>query len=436
MTNKMQVNLRNVVLDILLELNKPESLSHIVIGNALAKYQYLDKQERSFITRLAQGTIERQIELDYIIDAFSKTPVKKQKPLIKSVLRMSVYQLKYMDSVPEPAVVNEAVKLVTKRGFGTLKGFINGVLRNIARGLDNLEYPDREKDYNRYLSVAYSIPEWIVNMWRQDYTDADIEKMLSAFNKERSTYIRCNTSKITPDALKEHLISEGVTVDNTELDYVFRISDYDYLGDLTSFDNGEFQVQDISSVMAGEGNIIGTADYIVDVCAAPGGKSINAALKATQGVVDARDVSDYKVSLIESNLERLGITHVKTKVWDATVRDESVVGKADVVIADLPCSGLGIIGRKPDIRYNATIEGIESLAKLQRQILSVVWEYVKPGGHLIYSTCTISKLENDDNVNWFCANYPFTLVEEPINMIPKEQCSDGFFIARLVRNVD
>lgn len=431
--NKMKVNLRNVVLDILLELDKPDTFSHMVIGNALAKYQYLDKQERSFITRLAQGTVERQIELDYIIDAFSKTPVAKLKPLIRCLLRMSVYQLKYMDSVPESAVCNEAVKLATKRGFATLKGFVNGVLRNIARNIENIKYPDKETEYSRYLSVVYSVPEWIIDMWLADYEGIDIESVLASFNKERATYIRCNTGKVSPEELVKHLESEGVTVERTQFDYAFKISGYDYLGDLESFADGEFQVQDISSVMAGEGDIIKTNDYVVDVCAAPGGKSINAALKAYEGTVDARDVSDNKVALIESNLDRLGIYNVKTKVWDATIKDESVVGKADVVIADLPCSGLGIIGRKPDIRYHATMDKIKSLAELQRQILSVVWEYVKPGGYLIYSTCTLNRIENEFNVKWFCDNYPFELVQEPINMIPKEHSLDGFFIARLRR---
>ncbi len=431
--NKMQVNLRNVVLDILLELNKPDAMSHIVIGQALAKYQYLDKQERSFITRIAQGTVERQIELDYIINTFSKTPVNKLKPLIRCLLRMSVYQLKYMDSVPESAVCNEAVNLAVKRGFGTLKGFVNGVLRSVARGIDAVEYPDKEKDWLQYLSVKYSVPEWIVNMWITDYPDINIEEVLNSFNKERVTYIRCNTSKLTPAEISKHLESEGVNVENTKLDYVFKISGYDYLGELESFVSGEFQVQDISSVMAGEGDVIKPADYVIDVCSAPGGKSINAALKAYEGCVDARDISDYKVSLIESNIDRLGINNIKTKVWDATVKDESVVEKADVVIADLPCSGLGIIGRKPDIRYHATQDKIESLVELQRKILSVVWEYVRPGGILVYSTCTVNRMENDSNVDWLCKEYPYELMEPPITILPDDTHTDGFFIARLRR---
>lgn len=436
-TNKMQVNLRAIVLDILMELNKPESFSHVVIGNALAKYQYLDKNERSFITRLAVGTVERKIELDYIIDAFSKTPSVKQKPLIRAVLEMSVYQLKYMDGVPESAVCNEAVKLVGKRGFSQLKGFVNGVLRNVARNINKIEYPDKNTDTERYLSVVYSCPEWIVRMWTESYSTETVEHMLKSFCDTKCTYIRCNTNKVTPDELKAHLEKENVIVENISpeygIKYGFKISGYDFLWDLETFKNGEFQVQDISSMLAGEGDIIKPSDYIIDVCAAPGGKSINAALKASSGKVEARDVSEQKVSLIENNLQRLEIDNLTCKVWDATVKDDTAVEKADVVIADLPCSGLGIIGRKPDIKYNTSPEKLENLAQLQKDILSVVWEYVKPGGYIIYSTCTVNKGENEDNVKWFTENYPFEKVQECITLLPGVNGTDGFFIARLRR---
>lgn len=462
-TTSMQVNLRAIVLDILMELNKPDTFSHVVMGNALTKYQYLDKQERSFITRLAVGTVERKIELDYIIDIFSNTPSAKQKPLIRSVLEMSVYQLKYMDSVPESAVCNEAVKLVEKRGFSKLKGFVNGVLRNIARNIGDVKYPNRNDDLIKYFSVTYSCPEWIVKMWTESYSEETVENMLKTVGNTNSTYIRCNTGKVTPQELKAHLEAENVVVEDIFLDMSdntiknafggveerisaeyknekstlmvypngLKISNYDYLCDLQSFQNGEFQVQDISSMLAGEGNIIKSNDYIIDVCAAPGGKSINAALKAPEGKVEARDVSEYKISLIENNLERLGISNVTCKVQDASVRDETAVGTADVVIADLPCSGLGIIGRKPDIKYNVSPQKLKSLAKLQRDILSVVWEYVKPGGYLIYSTCTINRGENEENVSWFTENFPFEQVGECVTLLPGINSTDGFFIAHL-----
>ena len=452
MTDRMQVNLRQTALEILLEAHKNEALLNVVLGEALAKYQKHKKNERSFISRLVQGTEEKRIELDYIIDNFSKTPVKKQKPFIRTLLEMSVYQLKYMDSVPASAVCNEAVKLAVKKNFGTLKGFVNGVLRNISRNLDSVEYPDREKDERLYLSVRYSIPTELLDCLLNSYDVGALESMFTAFEREKATYIRCNTSKLTADELASHLRDEGVSVSKLEeypqLDYALKISGYDYLRKLKSFADGEFQVQDLSSMLAGEGNIIKETDDIIDVCAAPGGKSINAALKAVRGHVEARDISEKKTAMIEENIERLGLQNISCKVWDATVRDETCIEKADVVIADLPCSGLGIIGRKPDIKYHVTQEKIDGLAALQRNILATVWEYVKENGHLIYSTCTITPQENQENVKWFLENYPFELVGEPKVLLPgsggksgdgsqaccnRDNSGDGFFIARMRR---
>jgi 16S rRNA (cytosine967-C5)-methyltransferase len=430
-----------VVLDILLEVEKGQP-SHIVMGNALKKYQYLDKQDRSFISRLTLGTIERRITLDYIIDKFSTTKVSKQKPAIRNILRMGVYQLVYMDKVPVSAACNEAVKLAEKKGFRTLKGFVNGVLRNIARSIDTISYPDRNADLTAYLSVTYSMPAWIVEMWRQDYGDDKTESMLEATTRDKYTFIRCNTNKISTEQLIEKLKSENVNarfakdvLADARLqipDYALVIDGYDYLEALDSFNAGCFWVQDISSMLAA-GDVIETSSRCLDVCAAPGGKSLNAAAIAVNGTVESRDVSDYKVSLINENINRLGFSNITTKVWDATVFDESSAGKFDAVIADLPCSGLGIAGRKPDIRYNATPEGVGSLSALQREILKVVSQYVKPGGVLIYSTCTLTKAENDQNAAWIAQNLPFDTISDATTIFSGELGTDGFFIARFRR---
>lgn len=429
------VNEREIVLDILMELEKADTMSHMVIGAALTKYQYLLKNQRSFIARLAQGTLERRIELDYIIDSYSKTPVKKMKPLIRNLLELSVYQLKYMDSVPVSAVCNEAVKLAGKRSFTNLKGFVNGVLRNIARNPEKCIYPDKNKDYVKYLSVTYSMPEWLINLWRSAYSDSELEQMLQGFYEEKTTTIRCNTQKLSVTELQEKLLAEGITAARVEgIDYALSIKGYDYLSGLDSFRKGEFFVQDISSMLAGELAAPGENDNIIDVCAAPGGKSMNAALKMKNGHVEARDLSDFKVSLIEENLERLKLDNITTKVWDALCLDQSAVGRADIVLADLPCSGLGIIGRKPDIKYHVDEEKLKSLAALQREILSVVCQYVKPGGYLIYSTCTINREENEENAQWFTKEFPFTLEGSMRQLIPGRDGTDGFFMARFKKD--
>ena len=434
MTNS--VNLRALVLEMLVEIIENKQYSHLLLRAVLEKYQYLEKQERAFITRLTEGTIEHLIEIDYIIDSFSKTKVKKMKPVIRNILRMGVYQIKYMDSVPDSAVCNEAVKLAKKRGFSQLSGFVNGVLRTIAREIDSVKYPGEKKEPEHYLEIMYSMPRWIVNQWMDEYGYDKTKEMLVNFQKENPISIRTNTTKCTPEELKARLEQEGVSVAPIPLlDYAFDISGFDYLGNLESFEDGLFYVQDISSMMVAEIASPGQGDYVIDVCAAPGGKSLHIAqmLQGT-GMVDARDLTDYKVELIEENIERFGLSNMKAVCMDATIKDEASIEKADVLICDLPCSGLGILGKKTDIRYKMTPEGQADLVALQRKILDTVWEYVKPGKTLVYSTCTIHKEENENNVLWFLETHKDFSLESMKQLFPGEETHDGFFIARLKRN--
>ena len=454
---QMDVNIRAVVLDILTEIEKEGEFSHITINNALLKYQYLDRTQRAFINRLSLGTIECRIEMYYILNQYSKTPVNKMKPLIRRIMRMAVYQIIYMENVPDSAACNEAVKLAAKRGFTGLKGFVNGVLRNISRNKDNITYPDKAKETKKYLSVKYSMPEWIIELWNTNMSYEEIEDILAGMRKDKKTYIRCNTLKGSTDYIKKILEEEGVTVTEVSgLSYAYEISGYDYLTALKSFNEGLYQIQDISSMMAGEYVKPSTDSLIVDVCAAPGGKSINAALKLAEAAYDnkdipesgiskevlkgitgrviARDVSDYKASLIDDNVARLGIPYIDVEVHNALEFDEELEGKADIVIADLPCSGLGIMGRKPDIRYNITKEKIDDIISLQRDILKVVSRYVKTGGTLVYSTCTINRAENEDNADWICNTLGFSKDGEYRQMLPSAKAdNDGFFVAGLIK---
>ena len=428
------VNDRELILEILLAVTRDGEYSHIALRNVLENYQYLDKSERAFITRVTEGTLERMIELDYIINQFSKTKVNKMKPVIRTIIRSAVYQLKYMDSVPDSAVCNEAVKLAGKRGFSGLKGFVNGVLRNISRNLDNVKYPDKS-DTVKWLSVMYSMPEWIITEWLKNYDCEMVEKMLQAFLAERPTTIRCNLSQISRDELAEELKKEGVKVRLCDaVDSALFISGYDYLGALESFRTGHFQVQDISSMEVAEWADPKEDEYIIDVCAAPGGKSLHLADKLTgKGHVEARDLTPYKVDLIRDNIARIGIDNIEAVCQDATVYDEASEKKADILIADLPCSGLGVLGKKTDLKYKMNPDTQEELVHLQREILSVVHRYVKSGGKLLYSTCTIHRAENQENAAWFAEQYPeFELVRER-QFLPGVDDSDGFYIAEFVR---
>ena len=439
---------RELILGILLEVTRGEEYSHIALRNVLNKYQYLDKKERAFITRVTEGTLEHMIEIDYIINQFSQVKVNKMKPVIRCIIRSAVYQLKYMDSVPDSAVCNEAVKLAVKKGFYTLKGFVNGVLRNIARNIDNVTYPDKE-DYVNYLSIHYSMPTWILEQWLGYYDKETIETMLEDFLKEKPTTIRWNPNCMSKEALVESLEKEGVHVENHPyLPYALWISSYDYLADLESFQKGGFYVQDISSMLVGHIANPKEGDQVIDVCAAPGGKALHVAeLLNGTGHVEARDLTDYKVHLIQENIFRSGMKNIDAVRWDATVLDEKSVEQMDVVIADLPCSGLGVLGKKTDLKYKMTRETQEDLVSLQRQILSNVQAYVKRDGTLVYSTCTIHEEENMGNVRWFLQQYPqFELdsiedivcdvlrdsVQEKgcLQLLPGVHESDGFFIAK------
>lgn len=421
-----RVNIRALALELLLEITEQGAYSHIVLHGALEKYQYLSKQDRAFLTRLTEGTVERMLELDYIIDQFSKIRTSKMKPVIRNIMRMSVYQLKYMDRIPDSAVCNEAVKLAQKKGFTNLKGFVNGVLRSIAKGLDTIVCPS--------LSVQYSMPEWIVRQWTEEYGEEMALKMLESQYEERPVTIRVNLKEITKEELKKRLLSEGACVQDIEdMDCALAISGYDHLRALPSFQEGLFQVQDVSSMRAALMAAPKQGDYCIDVCAAPGGKSLHLAeLMQGTGMVEARDLTDYKVSMIKENITRARAQNIQAVRMDATIPDAASVEKADVVLADLPCSGLGVLNKKSDLKYRQNPAQQKELVRLQRKILDTVWQYVKPGGTLLYSTCTVHKEENEGNVSWFAAHYPFELKEQ-VQMLPGMGPWDGFYIAKLER---
>lgn len=427
-------NSRELILEILLQVTRDGEYSHIALKNALDQYQYLDKRERAFITRVVNGTLERMIELDYILNQFSKVKVDKMKPVIRTILRSAVYQLRYMDSVPDSAVCNEAVKLTVKRGFGNLRGFVNGVLRNIGRNLADINYPSTgNRAYD--LSVRYSVPEWILKQWLAEYDEATVRAMAEEFLKEKPVTVRFNPDRITKEELIRLLKSEGVCVEEDEtLPCALHLSGYDHLSGLSSFRQGYYQVQDVSSMQVGEWAEVQEGDYIIDVCAAPGGKALHAAelLRGT-GHVEARDLTEYKVDMIYENIARSGLTNIEALRWDALQSDERVIGKADIVIADLPCSGLGVLGKKPDLRYKMSRETQEELAALQRNILAVVSGYVKPQGKLLYSTCTINREENEENAAWIQEHCEgFRLIREK-QTLPGRDAGDGFYLAMFRR---
>ena len=444
------INPREMILEILLQIEEGEH-SHIAIRSALSKYQFLPRQERAFITRVCEGTLEYRIQIDYILDSFSKVTVDKMKPPIREILRSAVYQLRYMDSVPDRAVCNEAVKLTQRKGFYNLKPFVNGVLRTIAREMNQVKFPSREENLVRSLSVEYSMPEQLVERWLEAYGEEITEKILKDFLEEKPLTVRCRTYLNSQEAIVKSLTDQGVKVEPAPyLPYACHISGFDHILALDAFINGKILVQDVSSMLVAEAADPQKGDYVIDVCAAPGGKSLHVGDKMEGfGTVDARDVSQYKVNLIEENIRRTNSINVQAKVQDATIFDQESELLADIVLADVPCSGYGVIGKKPDIKYRVTPQKQEEIVILQRTILDRAANYVKPRGTLIFSTCTITKEENEENMMWFLQNYPFKLESlDPclpeelhsettalgyLQLLPGVHKTDGFFIAKFRR---
>lgn len=455
MTNT--INEREIALDILMEVNEKEQYIHVLLNDALRKYQYLEKNERAFISRLVKGTMERRLTLDYVINQVSSVRVNKMKPLIRNLMRMSVYQMMYMEQVPVSAVCNEAVKLAKKRKFTNLSGFVNGVLRNISRQLPQIKLPND-------LSIKYSVPQELVGMLEASYGREMTELILESFLKEKKVSAITNTVKITKKELVNLLKSQGITVEDAPyVEDAFILSDYNYLDDIEEFSAGMFQIQDISSMLAGVIASPAKDSTVLDVCAAPGGKSIFAALMMSgTGHVISRDVSERKTGQIEENVERLGLSNIDVEVSDAAVHNIEDEDMADMLIADLPCSGIGIIGRKPDIKYNVSRDKIDGIIQLQRKILDSIYSDVKHGGYIVYSTCTLNSQENEENVRYIkskgfeavdiTASLPEKLIDDAkragkhyydklikdaadgmLTLIPGVYECDGFFVAKLKR---
>ena len=469
-----EINVRELVLESLTEIDRGERSASQSMEETLRQYQYLSKQERSFYTRLCQGTIEYRLQLDYLIDQVSNTPVKRCKPYIRNILRMSLYQIRFMDGVPEAAVCNEAVKLAEKKGFRSLKGFVNGVLRNLIRQQDTLTLPDRETDMSLYLSIVYSMPEWLVQELIEWYGSELTEGMLEAFLQDSPLTVRINQLRTSKEEVIKLLESEEIQVEEGYYaENALRLSGINYVNRIKPFRQGLITIQDESSILQGYLIYLFPGAQVLDLCAAPGGKTLHAAERLLvvenqsqkqgediqPGRVISRDISDHKLIRIQENAERMGYSNVQIEKWDARQPEEKLFQAMDLVIADLPCSGLGVIGRKPDIKYRLTKEQFEELVELQREILKTAGQYVKPGGRLIYSTCTINPKENQEQVAWIQehlplesvplqAELPETLVsqlagqpgtdleEGYCTLIPGKQHCDGFFMAVFQRKVE
>lgn len=442
----IQINPREVAAEAMMQIMAEGAYNTVALRRLLRQNGAMQKQEKAFVTEIVNGTLRNIAYIDYVIGQFSNTKIQKIKPWLLAVLRTAVYQILFL-TVPDNAACNEAVKLANERGYKGLSGFVNGLLRTIAREKQNITLP--EKNTAEYLHIVYSHPLWLVKMWIAYYGYAQTEALCKANNISPDVTIRINTTQTNQTALQEMLEKEQISVQKGVLcENALHLTKTADLTKSMSFQNGLFHVQDESSQLAAAALAPKSGQKILDICAAPGGKSFTIAqMMENKGEVVARDIYAHKVDLIAEGAKRLGLSIVHTEVHDATVFVEKDKEAFDAVLADVPCSCLGLLRKKPDIRLKKDGSEIDNLIPIQRKILEQAAMYVKTGGVLLYSTCTLSKKENEKNVEWFLQNHPEYTLEDMTPYLPKQMAdmgkqgyltvfphihhTDGFFIARL-----
>ncbi len=427
-------NLRVIVFDSLMECLKNGRKSHILIKDVLDKYDYLDNTDKNFIKKLFEGTIEKMIALDHVLDECSSKPMSKCKFEIKLILEMAAYQILFMDRVPDSAACDEAVKLCKKKSREELSGFVNGVLRALVRRKDELLKFDSIEPLSTRMSVKYSVPEWIVSMMIKEIVGKDpvkADKFFKALTDKRPTVVRVTDKDKESDILSKWDEKKINYVKSEKSERVYRLCDHGSVSEIPGFGEGLLYIQDESSMMAVKEAVsfCPNAKTMLDLCSAPGGKGIYALelLGAqTQGIL--ADVSEEKVALINDNLQRLNIKNATSVINDATILKEEFIDHFDMVIADVPCSGLGVISRKSDLKYNISNEGMAEICKLQKEIIDKAMGYVKKEGILLYSTCTLHKAENEKMRAYILDKGGFELLSEK-RLCPDSDDTDGFFFA-------
>ena len=432
MENK-KTNPRALALDV---LTKCESGGYSNIAlDTIIKRNDLSSADRGLMTALIYGVIERKITLDYIISSLSSIPNSKIEKDTRNILRMGLYQLRYMQKIPAFAALNETVSLANKRS----KGFVNAILRSYLREGNKIAFPDKN-DPVKYLSVHYSIGESLAQTLLLSYSFDECKNILNAFSQIAPITLRVNNLKGTRDEIFSEL--NGARLTDFSPDGI--ILESAAVSELECLKDGRVTVQDEASQICIRALDAKENDLVLDVCACPGSKSFGAAMTMqNKGKILAFDIHENKLSLITKGAERLGIDIIETQAHDARKPIEELFDKADKIICDVPCSGFGVISKKPEIRYKDVSESAR-LPEIQYDILENVSNYLKVGGTLVYSTCTILPDENENNIEKFLAEHknfelvPFSVGELEVNsgmitLLPQKHHTDGFFIAKLKR---
>lgn len=442
------VKTREIALDILLSIEGGKTFSNIALNKLIPEKS--ERRDESFIRELVYGVVENKLLIDSIIKDTSNIKLKKIHPAIMEILRIGIYQIGFMDKVPNSAAVNESVKLARKRGHRGSVGYVNGTLRNISRNPDIFtSVTDRENPLD-YLSIKFSHPRYLVSQWLDEYGYDFTEELLAGNNKRPKLNIRVNKLKISRDQLKFKLEDKGLNCHFGILsDDCLIIDNPSRITELEEFKKGLFTIQDESSMLVGKVMDPKEGSLVLDMCSAPGGKATHMAeLMNNKGRVIGRDIYSHKLKLIAENVKRLGIDIIKIENYDALKLDSDLINMVDYCLVDAPCTGFGLIRRKPEIKWNRNKEDIKNLVSLQYRILNTAKNYVKDGGTLLYSTCTISRSENISIVEKFLANNENFQLEEIsgihekfdvfntfqkgfLQLYPHIHGTDGFFIAKM-----
>ena len=461
---------REAVLTILTRIREEGTYSHIAVKEMLdqCEREGMDRRQRAFVKRLTEGIIERRIEIDNVIRTYTKKGARI-RPVIRDILRMGIFQILYMDAVPDSAACNEAVKLTKLRGKKELSGFVNGVLRTVAREKDKGIFAaaareDGASSDPAALSRKYSMPEWIIRLWNEQRSEQDTRALLEALLEVRPVSIRfddrCSAADI--EKILAGMQEKGVTATKGHYHALcYELTGTDSVATLPGYREGLWTVQDESSMLVAEAAGLQGGETVYDVCAAPGGKSMHCASKllalakraeegaaaVKAGTVHAFDLSKGKTAQIMKNVMRMHLPNVVVSQRDALLPVPAEAGAADVLLCDLPCSGLGVIGRKRDIKYHVSPAQLEELAKLQKDILRSAVGYLKEGGVLIYSTCTINRGENEEIAAFIEKELGFTadplaphlpagipgIDGHMLQLLPHIHGTDGFFLARFIK---
>ncbi len=438
----MENNARQLAYDVLIDIQQNGAYANLALDKALLRSK-LNKSDRRLATELVYGCTKMQLHLDQIIKSYCDLKKVDKKTL--QLLRMAVYQMTYLEKIPGHAIINETVELSKKVGLHSDK-FINGVLRSMLREEKPIKWPDKRKQRNQYIAKWYSFPQWLIDGWVKEYGFADTERLCEYFNNPAQTWIRVNTLKATAEEIKsvfEHLNIEYVQ--HPALPEAFCLKSLQKIKQSSLFKQGKIIVQDLSAMLPALVLNPSKGNQVLDMCAAPGGKTTYlSAIMNNSGSIMACDLHPHRVELIEHNVKRLGVENVRCYAGDATALPDECYVRFDAVLLDAPCSGLGVLNRRADLRWRIRKSSLPEIEQLQEQLLDAACHYLKPQGTLVYSTCTLNKNENEYQIKRFLEKHPnfecvpFECLGETCEsgqktIYPYIDQTDGFFIAKLVR---